>query len=386
MSRINTQMPALGAKRGTGKQASSAAGKKTSIWNREIELTPAYGSKEKQRLFQLLAVLLASGLGINEALEVILGQQKKRLHKQIVGDIQAALNQGRSLSEALSMQPKYFTPFERFSIKMGERAGQLKAILEDLASFHEKRRKLQRKMGQALSYPIVVIGIAGGVLFFMVNYVVPMFRDIFKRFDAELPAITQTVLSISDFSTNYSLHIFLALAILAALVLRFRKTKAWKRASGKLALRIPLFGGIIRKVQLSRFCYALGLMLRSKVNLDQALELLEQATAFYPLQETLQPIRQEVVEGKTLFEAMSKHAIYPAMVLQMVKVGERTARLDAMLEQVAKNYEEESETAIGTLSSLLEPILIVVLGLFVGLILVSMYLPMFELSNTFGSQ
>lgn len=384
MAKLHTSMQAVGSRKASkGSLASTEA--KTSIWNKEIELRPSFGSKEKQGFFQLLGVLLSSGLGINEALEVILQQQRKRLHKQIVADIQAALNQGMSLSEALGRQDKYFNPFERFSVRMGERSGQLHAILADLAAHHEKRRKLQRKMVQAFSYPFVVILLAGGVLFFMVNYVVPMFRDIFKRFDAELPTITQAVLSLSDFVTAYRWHIFLGMLLTGLLVWRLRKLTAWKRFAGQFVLRMPLFGPIIKKVQLSRFCYSLGLMLRSKVNLDQALELLAQATPFFPLKSVLPRIQADVVEGKTLYEAVCAHSIFPPMVQQMVKVGERTARLDDMLEQVAKTYEDESEAAIGTLSSLLEPILIVVLGLMVGVILVSMYLPMFELSNTFGN-
>lgn len=371
-------------RRSPGKSSSDQAPAKPNIWNREIELSPAFGGKEKHRFFQMLGVLLDAGLGISEALEVIEGQQKKRLHKAIVGKIIASLNEGLSLSEALARQPKYFNTFERYSIQMGEHSGQMNLVLQDLSSFHEKRQKLKRKMTQAFSYPLVVILIAGGVVFFMVNFVVPMFRDIFARFDAELPAITQAVLSLSDFTTQYGLYIFLAMGALLLGFFRARNRTWFRRASSLLMLRIPLIGPIIRKVQVSRYCYSLALMLRSKVNLDQALQLLEKVVTFEPLQRSIGPMRREVEEGKTFHEAMEKHKIYPLMMQQMVRVGERTARLDDMLEQVAKTYEEESETGINTLTSLLEPLLIVVLGVVVGLILVSMYLPMFELSNTFG--
>ena len=369
---------------GPDKQApKNSTAEKVSIWQREIELRPSFGSKEKQRFFQLLGVLLESRLGISEALEVIYSQQKKRLHRQIVGEIVAALLEGLPLSEALALQTRYFSEFERFSIAMGEQSGQMAAVLADLAAFHEKRLSLQRKLVQAFSYPIVVIFIAGGVLFFMINFVVPMFKDIFARFDAELPAITQTVLSLSEFSSAYGSYILLLFLIIAIAFFRIRKQNWFQRFSGQVLLRLPLFGNIIRKVQLSRFCYSMSLMLRSKVSLDQTLDLLAKVTTFDPLRRTIAPIQKEIVEGKTLHEALQKHPVFPVMLLQMVRVGERTARLDAMLEQVAKNYEAESETGISTLTSLLEPILIVVLGLLVGIILISMYLPMFELSNTF---
>lgn len=358
---------------------------KTSIWNREIELKPAFGAREKQRFFQLLGILLDSGLSITEGLEVIQGQQKKRLHKAIVAQITKALSEGQSLSEALRQQPKYFSTFEIFSIRMGEQSGQSVLVLQDLAAFHEKRLKLQRKLVQAFSYPAVVITIAFGVVYFMINFVVPMFRDIFARFDAELPDITNAVLYLSDLSTKYGGYVFLVMLGLFVLWTQLRKKRWYKSASSRLMLRIPLIGPIIGKVQVSRYCYSLALMLRSRVNLDQALELLEKVTTFEPLRATVAPVRKEVVEGKTLFQAMSSHAVFPSMLLQMVRVGEKTARLDDMLEQVAINLEDESETGISTLTSLLEPLLIVILGLVVGLILVSMYLPMFELSNTIGS-
>lgn len=381
MAQLNSHIPSHARHSSAGPLS-----EKTSIWHREIEIRPSFGSKEKLRFFQLLGVLLEAGLGIREALEVILEQQKKRLHKQIVRQIQAALDEGQSLSEALAHQAKYFSTFEQHSIRMGEQSGQMHRILSDLAAFHEKKLKLKRKMTQAFSYPMVVIFIAGGVVFFMVNYVVPMFSDIFTRFDAELPAITQAVMALSDFTTeNGSLLAVLVLALIGSFALA-RKKSWYRRITSNLLIRIPLIGPIVKKVQVSRYCYSLALMLRSKVKLDQALDLLEQVIVFEPLQRSIAPIRKEVEEGGSLHDAMSQHKIYPIMMKQMIRVGERTARLDDMLEQVAKNYEEESESGINTLTSLLEPILIVVLGLVVGVILVSMYLPMFELSNTFGGQ
>ena len=383
MTKLNPHIPGRSTpRRIAGSKIHQEA--KESIWKREIELRPSFGSKEKMRFFQLLGVLLEAGLGIREALEVIREQQKKRLHKQIVAGIQSSLDDGHSLSVALERQEKYFTPFERHSIAMGEQSGQMHRVLEDLATFHDKRQKLKRKMTQAFSYPVVVTVIAGGVVFFMINYVVPMFRDIFARFDAELPAITQAVLSLSDLTTQYSGLILLFLALLVGAYFLVRRRTWYRRFTAAVTLRIPVIGPIIRKVQLSRYCYSLSLMLHSHIQLDQALALLEQVTPFEPLQRSIPTIRKEVEEGGTLFSAMSRFSIYPTMMMQMIKVGERTARLDDMLEQVAHTYDEESGAGISTLTSLLEPLLIVVLGLVVGVILVSMYLPMFELSNTFG--
>jgi type IV pilus assembly protein PilC len=358
---------------------------KTSIWNREIEFSAPFGGKEKQQFFQLLSALMEAGLSITESLEVIEGQLQKKRSQEIVQLLTEQLHQGMALSEAAAAQSKYFSKFEIYSLRMGERAGQMVQVLHDLATYHEKRIRLQRKFTQAMSYPAVVIAIAGGVLFFMINYVVPMFSDIFKRFDAELPKITQIVLSLSEFSGRFGWWMILALLALVIAGIQLRKQAAVQKVVSSTFAKIPILGGIILKIQLSRFCYTLALMLRSKVSLDQALELMQEIIQYYPLRKTIPLIRQDIVEGNTLYDALRKHKIFPSVMTQMVKVGERTARLDKMIDNLAKNLEEEGEASIATLTSLLEPLLIVVLGLMVGIILVSMYLPMFELSNAISA-
>lgn len=364
--------------------AATSSGQK-SIWQREIEFSPAFGGKEKQVFFHLLAVLMEAGLSITESLEVIEGQLQKKKSREIVSTLNRALNEGNALSEAAEAQPAYFTKFEIYSLRMGERAGQMVQVLHDLASYHEKRLRLQRKFTQAMSYPAVVITIAGGVLFFMINYVVPMFSDIFKRFDAELPQITQLVIGLSDFSAQHGWWIALLFFASIAFAFQMRKRPGVQAAASTLISKVPLIGKLILKIQLARFCYTLALMLRSKVSLDQALELMQEIVQYHPLRRTIPLLRKDIVEGKTLYEAVSAHAIFPSFMTQMIKVGERTARLDTMIDNLAKTLDEESEASIGTLTSLLEPILIVVLGLMVGIILVSMYLPMFELSNTISA-
>lgn len=358
---------------------------KTSIWQREIEFSKPFSGQEKQHFFHLLAMLMEAGLSITESLEVIQDQLKKKKSREIVQTLIQQLNEGHSLSEAAALQSKYFSKFEIFSLKMGEKAGQMIVVLFDLAIYHEKRTKLQRKFSQALSYPAVVITIAGGVLFFMINYVVPMFSDIFNRFDAELPQITQMVIGLSEFSKAYGLWLMGLFILMAFGIFHLRKNATIQQASSWLSSKIPIIGKIILKIQFSRFCYTLGLMLRSKVSLDQALELMEEIIQFYPIKKTIPQIRKDIIEGKTLYEAILPHAIYPHVMIQMIKVGERTASLDKMVGNLAKNLEEESDASITTLTTLLEPILIVILGLMVGIILISMYLPMFELSSAISA-
>ncbi len=358
---------------------------KTSIWQREIEFGKPFGGKEKQQFFHLLAMLMEAGLSITESLEVIQGQLTKKKSQEIVQTLTQLLNEGHALSESVELQKKYFSKFEIFSLRMGERAGQMIQVLFDLAVYHEKRIKLQRKFSQAMSYPIVVIGIAIGVLFFMVNYVVPMFSDIFQRFDAELPKITQMVIALSKFSTAYGWYIIGTILVLTIGIIQVRKTAVVQKATSVLGSKIPILGKIILKIQISRFCYTLALMLRSKVSLDQALALMEEIIQFYPIKRTIPKIRKDIEEGKTLYEAILPHSIFPHVMIQMIKAGERTASLDKMVNNLAKNLEEESDASISMLTTLLEPLLIVILGLLVGIILISMYLPMFELSNAISA-
>ncbi len=355
-----------------------------SIWNKEISFGPLLSLKDRQNLYHLMAILLESGLGILDCLQVIMEQSKKRKLRSLLTEIFEDLEAGESLSESLSHRKKHFNAFEVHTIRMGEQTGRMAYVLKSLAALYEKRIKLKRKVIQAFSYPIAVIVIAVLVLSFMIGKVVPMFEDIFNQFDAALPPITQAIL---DFSAFFRANLqWIALGTIAIITFFFqlRKNKQFRHFRTALMLKTPIFGRVMLKLQLSRLCYTFALLLKSKVKLDQALELLESIITFYPIQKRLPIIRQEVIEGGTLHDAIRKHDIFPPFLIQIIRVGEKTARLDEMLETLAQNLEEESEAGVSQLTQFLEPVLIIVLGLMVALILVAMYLPMFELSGAVG--
>ena len=362
----------------------SKKGEKTSIWEREIQLGSAVSLKEKQQLFHLLSILLSAGLGILDALEVMLDQIKKKRLKQIVSQIYCALEAGISFSDSLQKQGKYFSAFEIKTAQMGEQTGQMADVLLRLSELYEKRIQLKRKLIQALSYPTAVILVAALVLSFMIAFVVPMFQDVFDRFDSALPPITQTILDLSEFVTSHGLVIVLGIISFIGLILFIRKKSWFQRLTAQLILKTPIMGGIILKLHLARFCFTLSLLLKARVNLDQALELLHQISTFYPLKSALLAVRKEVIEGKTIYEAFAAHAIFPLYLTQIIKVGEQTASLEKLLEKLGKSLEEESGAGISQLTQFLEPVLIIILGLMVAIILIAMYLPMFELSNAIG--
>lgn len=358
---------------------------KKSIWNQEISLGPKVSLKEKLHLYQMLSILLKSGLGIMDCMEVLLDQLPKKQIREILIQVQKDLTAGIPLSQAFEKRGDVFTAFEIKSISMAEQTGRMAEILASLAQLFEKRIRLKRKISQALSYPIAVIVVAFLVLSFMIAFVVPMFEDIFSRFDSELPPITDAILKLSHTFTSHIGKIVGALGLFMGGILYLRKKPFFRKYQSAFILRLPLLGKLILKLQLSRFCYTFALLLNSKVNMDKSLDLLEQIIPFYPLQSVMGEIRKDVIGGASLYEAISKFQIFPSFFRQIIKVGEKTARIEQMLENLGKNLEEESEAGIAQLTQFLEPVLIIVLGLLVAIILVAMYLPMFELSNAIAT-
>ncbi|MEL6194342.1 MAG: type II secretion system F family protein [Bacteroidota bacterium] len=356
-----------------------------SIWNRDIQLGSPISLKDRYQLYQFLGILMSAGLSILECITIIQEQIKKRKLRGILKEIGNHLQDGLSLAESMEQTPKYFSAFEIYNVQMGEQTGELVDILKNLASFYEKRIKLKRKLWQALSYPVSVILIALLVMVFMINYVVPMFQDVFKRFDAELPPITQFVLDLSHLFQAYASWALLGIGAVVILLLRLRKNEQWGAFTANLSIKLPILGPLLLKLQLARFCYSFSLLIRSKINMDQALLLLDKILTFPPLQSALIQIRQEVTVGNTLYDAMSAHTLFPTYFLQIVRVGERTAQLGNMMDKLAQSLDEESEAGINQLTQFLEPLLIMILGGMVATILVAMYLPMFELGNAIGN-
>ncbi|MEO1417098.1 MAG: type II secretion system F family protein [Bacteroidota bacterium] len=352
-----------------------------SIWNREIQLGSPIKLKEKVQWYQLLATLISSGLRILDALEVLEDQLGKKKLKELVKRIRQALESGQALSDCMKGEGTYFSDFEIQTIAMGEASGQLAQVLKSLERFYQQRLKLQRKVVQALSYPISVIVIAVAVLAFMLNYVVPMFQDIFARFEAKLPPVTEAVLVIS---AVFQEHFLLSVGIVAGIALgiwSIRRMPSVRALSANILLRIPFIGALYLKLQLAKLCYALGLMLSARVNLDQALGTAKKLVSFYPLETSLAKVEQRVVEGVAFSAAIAEHKIFPRYVQQIIKVGEQTARQGELISKLAEQLEEESQNGVNQLTQFLEPVLILFLGGIVATILIAMYLPMFELGN-----
>lgn len=368
-------------------RTATTAAPKTTIWaamNRDIQLfEPKFGLKKKLTLYGQLETLLQSGLDLQASLELIEQSFKKKQDQALVRALKDAIVTGKSFSESMELVGK-FSVYERYSIQIGEESGRLQQVLRDLHGFFEKTLRYQRQLTGALAYPIFVLTFSVLAVLFLLRYLVPMFSGIYGRFQQDLPPLTQFVVNLSNW-IGTALPYILGLVLLLLLGGYSQRRQVWfQRAKGWLLLRIPLFGGIIQKVYLARFCQAMTLLLVSGVPLLNALRLVKQMIHFYPVSTTLAQAEQAVFQGTQLHDALRTFTFYPPQALALIQVGEESGKMPNMFDRLAQQYTEEVDQQTAVIGSLIEPILIVFLGGIVAVILVAMYLPLFKMSTSMG--
>ena len=336
----------------------------------------------KEYLYNQLYILVSSGVDLKSALFLLESDAEKKHEKAILNILYGKLINGKAFSEALS-ELKEFTSYEYHSVKIGEETGKLLLVLKDLSLFYNKKIKQRRQIVSSLTYPTIVFSVAMSAIFFLMFYMVPMFSDIFKRFGGNLPYITQLVISFSGFIKSYFIF-FILFIVFFFLFIRLNKEKLWfRKISSRILLKTPVVGDLTSKIFISRFSQSMALLIASKVSIDTSISLVKNMIGFYPIESTLDEIKQDLVSGVTLHNAMSKHPIYPKKLVLMIKVGEQVNKLDVFFDKIANQYSEEIDYKVSIMSNLMEPFLIVFLGLIVGIVLIAMYLPMFELGNLF---
>lgn len=353
------------------------------ILNKEIHLFGnEINDKTKESFYLEMNMLLSAGIDIRNVLELVLSEKRKKNVHQVFEKIKSDIVKGASLSEALKNSSR-FSEYEYFSVKIGEETGKLPEILKDLSGYYTKKIKQRRQIIAALTYPAIVSSFALIAVLFMLNFVVPMFADVFKRFGGELPGITKFILSVSEaVKSGFWAFFFLLLAVV--LVLFSQRRKIWfRRLSGKLIINIPVIGKLIHKIYLSRFCNSMHLMIASKVTMLRAIVLIRQMISFYPIESTLQKVEEDIMHGKSLHDSMSAFTIYPHKMLALIKAGEEVNKLDFFFNRLYQQYTDETEHQSAVLGNLLEPFIIIFLGLLVGVILIAMYLPLFQLGQNF---
>jgi type IV pilus assembly protein PilC len=353
------------------------------ILNRDIRLFGgALPDRVRESFYLELSTLLDAGVDIRSALELITNEQSKKKHKAIFGQIAREIENGSTLSAALKKKD-YFTPYEYHSVQIGEETGKLIVVLKQLAVYYQKKIKQGRQIIGAMTYPMIVLVVAIGAVSFMMAYVVPMFADVLRRSGGELPVITRMVLHLSDLLKKSAIPALLLLIGLIALALSQRNKDYFRDWSARLILRIPVVGGIVRKIYLSRLSNTLSLLIGSKIPIVQSIQLVRKMIRFYPIERSLETVEENILTGMPLHRSLSGFSIYPPKMISLIKVGEEVNQMELFFTKISEQYSNEVEYQTSILSKFVEPLIIVVLGLVVGVILIAMYLPLFKLGQSF---
>src|SRR5690606_2838439 len=345
----------------------------------------AITSQEIAIFSRQIATMLQAGVPMVQAFEILGSGQKNPRMRDMLMDIRDSIAGGSSLSEAMARHPVQFDSLYRNLTRAGESAGVLDTILDTVATYKERTEALKGKIKKALFYPAAVIAVAIIVSAVLLIYVVPQFEDVFKGFGADLPAFTQMIVNASRFLTEWWWAVLGAIVgSLAAFIFAFKRSQSLQRAMDRLMLKIPVIGMILHQSAIARFARTLALTFKAGVPLVEALETVGGATGSIVYNEAVLRVRDDVSVGYQLNVAMKQVNLFPHMVVSMTAIGEESGALDTMLLKVAEFYEQEVNNSVDALASLIEPFIMVIIGVLVGSMVVGMYLPIFKLAATVG--
>ncbi len=347
-------------------------------------LQPKIGEKELVVFTRTMATMIDAGLPLVQCLDILGSSSDHKTFKKVIMDVKVAVESGGTFSEALARHPRVFDNLFVNLIAAGEVGGILDTILNRLAAYMEKAAVLKRRVKAAMVYPISVTVIAIGIVVLMLVKVIPVFEKMFKDFGGELPKPTQVVVSLSHFVQNYLFHGFGLVVAVFFIVRYIYRTEKGRFYFDALFLKLPVFGNLIRKVAVARFSRTLATMLTSGVPILEALEIVARTSGNAIVEREILTAKAAIAEGKTIAEPLQGSKIFPSMVVQMIGVGEQTGAMDAMLGKIADFYDDEVDAAVTGLTSLLEPVMMVVLGGSIGSLLIAMYLPIFKIAETVG--
>lgn len=339
--------------------------------------------KDLVKFIRQFATMIDAGLPLVQCLEILSGQEPNKIFAAALRDIKNTVEQGATFSDALRKHPKIFDELFVNLVQAGEVGGILDTILNRLAVYIEKRVKLGRQVRGALTYPIAVILIMIVVMVVLMTFVIPAFEGMFAEFGAKdaLPVLTKYVIATSKGFVNYLPFTITGGIGLAVLGTYTYRTPRGKKTVHRIILKLPVLGPVLQKIAVARFTRTLGTLLASGVPILDALDIVAKTAGNVIVEEGLLYTRARISEGKNMAEPLQEINVFPGMVVQMVAVGEQTGALDTMLNKIADFYEEEVDVAVAALTSLLEPMLMVMVGAMVGTVLVSMYLPIFDLAG-----
>jgi type IV pilus assembly protein PilC len=347
---------------------------------REFHLLPQKAKLKDLAVFsRQFATMVNSGLPLLRTLAILEEQTQSKYLAKIVGEVRLDVEKGISLSASLAKHPRAFNDLFVAMVRAGETSGTLDSVLVRLADNIEREVSLRRQIKSAMTYPIVVVVLVFLILTAMLLFVVPTFKDLYAQLGGTLPLPTRLLIALSDAVKSYFIFFIAGFVGLWFLFRRWKKSEKGRLTWDKLKLRVPIFGPLFHKTAMARFARTLSVLNRSGVPILQALDIVQDTVGNAVVANAVKDLQAGVKEGESLATPLSRHAVFPAMVVQMMAVGEETGALDTMLEKVAIFYDEEVSAAVESLTSLIEPVMIAIVGGAVGAIVIALYLPTFRI-------
>ncbi|MEO2153507.1 MAG: type II secretion system F family protein [Aquificota bacterium] len=365
-------------------------GEKKSLLQMEINLNITIGSgvssKDLSIVAKQLGALISAGVGIVDALELVADAIDNQVLKKALMEIAQEVREGTSLSKAMEKRKKIFGEFFVRMVEVGEETGALDKIFLKISEYYQRIAEIINKIKSASFYPAFVTIAAGGITLGIIYFLVPTFANIYKSFGAQLPFMTQMLINASNWLQHYILQFLIGLVgFVVAFVMAYKKIYTFRKVIDFLKLKLPMFGALFEKGALAKFARTFATLFSAGVSIERALELSSKVMGNVIYEEALEKIRQEVMQGEPLWKAMEKTKRFPKMFIAMVKIGEETGQLDAMLESLADFYEDDVKTTIDGLISMIEPMMMMVIGGIVGVILMALYLPIFKIGSLIQS-
>ena len=330
------------------------------------------------------STMIDAGLPIIQCLDILYSQQENPTFKKLIKTLKESVEGGQTLAEALKKFPKQFDTLFVNMIAAGEAGGILDVILRRLAAYLEKAAKLKSQVKSAMMYPAITLAIAILVVIVILVFVIPVFQDMFADFGKELPIPTQIVVNLSDLVKTKILYIIGGFILLVFAYKKWYGTPKGRAFMDNLFLKLPIFGILIRKVAVAKFTRTMGTMMSSGVPILDGLDIVAKTAGNTTVERAIYHVRSGITEGRTMADPLSESDVFPSMVCSMIAVGESTGALDAMLEKIADFYDDEVDTAVDNLTSAIEPLMMVFMGVLIGGLVVSMYLPVFQMAGAVG--
>jgi type IV pilus assembly protein PilC len=347
-------------------------------------MQPKVTKKDLVIFTRQFSTMIDAGLPLVQGLNILAEQMENKTFKGMLKQVTKDVEGGSTLADALNKHPKVFDALFVNLVAAGEVGGILDTILQRLAAYIEKAEKLKSKVKGALVYPIAVLIIGVLVLVVIMVFVIPVFQEMFSGLGKGLPALTQLVIDVSDFTKGNIHFMIVGVIVVIWLFRRYRRTSSGKKTTDRILLKMPIFGELIRKVAVARFTRTLSTMISSGVPILDALEITAKTAGNAVVEEVIFEARTSIAEGQSIADPLSESDIFPGMVTQMISVGESTGALDAMLEKIANFYDDEVDATVSALTALMEPLMMMFLAGMLGPIIIAMYLPIFGMASALG--